>query len=109
MSGELSLVLDHNVLVCNNAIELGTGAYVGILEEHAVFDYRSASHVNASEDNGILNGSLDNATLCNYRVRNLRAFAVACGCGVSDLGKHGAVLVACSLISASRSFIEQSK
>ena len=58
MTRKSSVILDHYVLVSNNAVEICAGANVSILEKHAILNYRTLTDVNASEYDRVLNRSL---------------------------------------------------
>ena len=68
MTRKNSVISDNYVLIGDNAIKVYVVSRIGILKENGILDYRSLSDVNASEDDRVLNSSLDNASVCNVGI-----------------------------------------
>ena len=85
MARKNSVVSDNYVLISDNAIETYVVSGVGVLKENGILDYSSLSDVNASEDDRVLNCSLDNASVRNVGVLYVRAIGVNGGGRVTEL------------------------
>ena len=92
MNRKNSVISDNYVLIGDNAIEVYIISRIGILKENGILDYGSLSDVNASEDDRVLNSSLNNASVCNVGVLYLRALCVNGRSRVTELGVYRVLL-----------------
>ena len=92
MTRQVAAVTDGDVLVGDDAVQGHVGAGVGILHEDGVLDYGALAHLDATEENGVLYGSLDDTAVSDEGVLYVGALLVLGGGGVAHLGENGAAL-----------------
>ena len=58
------------ILICNEIVKLSVISYAGSLHKDTILDLCALAYLNASEENGIFNLSLDDTTVGNKRILN---------------------------------------
>ena len=59
MSRKLTVILDDNIFVCDNAVELGVLAHICVLHEDAVSDNSILADLGTAEYDTVFNSSFD--------------------------------------------------
>ena len=63
MTGKHLAVLNGNVLISNYAVKVNVITRVSILQKNGILNYSSLTYLYASEEDGVFNNALDNASV----------------------------------------------
>ena len=84
---------EDDVFVGDDGFESGAFLNVATLHEDGVFDDSTFSDIDAAEDNGVLDGAADLATIGDERIFDVGRVFVLNGDFIFDLGENGTVWV----------------
>ena len=93
MAGEINIISDSYVLICNYTVKAYVFSCAGVLKHNGITDNCSLANSYAAEEHGVDNCTFDYTTISDNRVLNNCAFNVLCRSGVTNLCIYGVILL----------------